>query len=309
MFLTWCPGLDLEAGGVALGEESLPLPVPPASWDRRLWALAPCPPALSRRALRPACDLPLCSLLLLGPWWRNKCVGAAGSGQDGAAPGRVVQRAGWGQRAQALRGTKGRLGSEGRHRCWVGWGVILLYLSWKQSPLFFHKLWEKPHPLPPHLCKPSPFPRSLQAGDRCPRATAWESISVCKPLLGGGGYPEMPPSSHPGSPRGGTWGPRGSLGRKSGFSKRWDLGCGSSEEADGARGGPGLRPLRTTSSRHINVSHCFAPTQQPLCVRAGPEQGEECGWNSLSNTSLLGGVGGEEGVCRPLPPCFPPQTH
>lgn len=50
------------------------------------------------------------------------------------------------------------------------------------------------------------------------------------------------------------------------------------------------------------------PPSSP-CVSAGPEQGEECGRNSLSNTSLLGGVGGEEGVRRPLPPCFPPQTH
>lgn len=100
---------------------------------------------------------------------------------------------------------KGQAGVRGQGQALggVGGGSAVFVLE-AESSLFFHKLWEKPHPLPPHLCKPSPFPRSLQAGARCPRATAQESISVCKPVLGGGGYPEMPPSAPPG--------PRGSLG-------------------------------------------------------------------------------------------------
>lgn len=225
MFLTWCPGSAWKQEGSPSGRRACTA-CASASWDGRLRALAPCPPALSRHALsclRLACDLPQCSLLLVGSLVEEQMCWSSRFWP------------GWG-RARP-RGAKGRLGSEGRDRRWVGWGVVLLYLSWKQSPLYsFTNCGRNPILFLPICANPAPSPvpcRQVPAalGPQRRRASlcanpSWAEVGTLR-------CPRAPPLD-PGAPSG-----HASLG----FSERWDLGCGSSEEADGAGGGPGLRLL------------------------------------------------------------------
>lgn len=163
--------------------------------------------------------------------WSSRFWPGRGHTRTRGAKGRL------GSEGTGLRGTKGRLGSEGRDRRWVGWGVILLYLSWKQSPLYSFTNWGRnpilflpvcadpaPSPVPcrqvPAALGPQRGRASLYANPswvevgtlRCPRAPALEAHA--EEL----GVPGAPSGESPASPSAGSglWELRGG-----GWSWRW----------------------------------------------------------------------------------------